>query len=65
MSLLFTILEGFMSLWKWISGNKDKQLGKEEQENADAAETIKRQDAELAAAVQPHDAVNSLHRHDI
>jgi len=51
MSLLLTIFSGLYALWGWLRGNKDREIGKDEQLNADAKETIRTQKAELDAAV--------------
>jgi len=57
MSLLLTVLSGLYALWGWFRGNKDREIGRDEQLNADAEETIRTQKAELDAAVdRPSDA---------
>ncbi len=55
MSFLISILGLFATVWEWISGNKDKQLGKYEQENEDAQRAIEVQQKELQAVINRPD----------
>lgn len=61
---LFDILDGALSLWGWFKDKGQRDLGKKEQQNADAKSTIKTLDAELAASVKRPTPADSLRKHD-
>lgn len=49
---------------EWFTNRSQRQIGMEEQQNADATKTIQQLEAEQNASAQHYDSVDELSKHD-
>ena len=63
MSVLLAILGAISNLCEWVIGYGQRRIGRQQQENDDAKETIKKLQAEKDAAVARPDSLDELSKH--
>ena len=60
MSFILSALGAICDLWNWFRGSTEERLGKTEQQNVDAKETVKILEAERDVNAQRVDALEQL-----
>jgi hypothetical protein len=65
MSALLAILGAIGDFTQWVIGFGQRRIGREEQENADARDTIAQLEREKDAAVSRPDALSELSKHEL
>ena len=62
---LIKIFDAILETIQWLIGYNQRQIGKEEQQNCDRAETIDKLKAEQAARIDVTSAADQLRKHDL